>query len=348
MPEPSAPSLLSDLQAKAEASSTPLTMVLELTHRCNLGCRHCYLPSSAREASREQASELSLDEWKRVLGELAVEGTLFLTFTGGEALLRKDLGSILETSRGLNFHVELFTNATLLTPGDADLWSRLGVAGVGVSVYGPDSPGHDRVTGAPGSFDRTLAGIKLLRERGIPVRFKVPLMRSNASSYRAILALAQSLGATWQVDPLLTPANDGSDIPSRLGLDDEALSSAFRDPLLCSSESLASAQAPGPDDSACSAGRTFAAIGPCGDVYPCLQWLESAGNTRTASFRSIWQHSALLLDARGRAWKDLKPCPTCAGSHYSHCPGLAMLEHQDPAVPPRSSCRLTAAMRATT
>ncbi|MFA6317938.1 MAG: radical SAM protein [Elusimicrobiota bacterium] len=345
MPE-AGPSLLEELHGLAESAFVPLTMVLELTHRCNQDCGHCYLPRTSRTAGPRTggSSELGTEEWLRVLGELADAGTLFLTFTGGEVLLRKDLPVILAAARQRSFRVEVFTNASLLTARDADLWADAGVAAVGVSVYGPDAACHDAVTGTPGSFDRTLSGIRLLRKAGIPVKFKIPLMAGNASTYPAILALARSMDAAWQVDPVLTPGNDGSDIPARLGLCDEALAEAFADPLLCPTESLTNAVQPGPDDPPCSAGRTFGSIGPCGDVYPCLQWLTPAGSVRTSPFKEIWTGSSALIQARAIRWKNLKPCPSCGKTHYSHCQGTSAIERGDPIIPSGASCRLTAAV----
>jgi MoaA/NifB/PqqE/SkfB family radical SAM enzyme len=108
----------------AEARHVPLNMMLELTYRCNERCLHCYLPETQGARDPRAADELTFEEWSRVLGELAEAGTLYVIFTGGEVLLRHDLGRILARARELAFSVEVFTNATLLTPEIADEWVR--------------------------------------------------------------------------------------------------------------------------------------------------------------------------------------------------------------------------------
>ncbi len=330
-----------DIFALAEEKGVPLSMMLELTYRCNERCLHCYLPETQGTRAIRIKDELSAEQWCGVLEQLAQAGTLYLTLSGGEALLKEDFDKILRRARELTFSVEIFTNAVLITPEIADFWAEWGVFGVSVSVYYPEALWHDRVTKVEGSFDATIRGIRLLRERGISVTLKCPLMRFNLKTYRGLISLAQSMGCGYTFDPMITLRNDGSDEPTRLGLDDKRFEEAYREDGLIPVDEVLRAGNLDLDSPTCSAGRTSGAIGPYGDVVPCIQWVVPGGNVRERSFAEIWKEGGIFRQARELTGKDVKPCPECGRTHLAHCSGLSQLEHGNPLVPDSSACRMT-------
>src|SRR5436190_10347045 len=90
----------------------PLSVHIDLTMRCNERCIHCYRVI-------ERRPELTTDELKALLDDVARAGTLYLTFSGGEVFLRKDLFELIEHARRLRFDVRLKSNALLITPEKA-------------------------------------------------------------------------------------------------------------------------------------------------------------------------------------------------------------------------------------
>ena len=92
----------------------PFKLDWELTYRCNLKCAHCY------QTGLSYGEELSTKKIYSILDELASLGCLYITFTGGEILLRKDFLDIAQYARKKNFALRLFTNGTLIDPGTAD------------------------------------------------------------------------------------------------------------------------------------------------------------------------------------------------------------------------------------
>src|SRR3990172_13143979 len=92
----------------ASRAQIPLSVLFEVTHRCNLGCEHCYLTEGPVGRPRPSRAELTLDEVRRVLDELAAAGTLFLTLTGGEGFLRRDLLDIVAHARARGVSVAVF------------------------------------------------------------------------------------------------------------------------------------------------------------------------------------------------------------------------------------------------
>src|SRR5208337_4938859 len=84
----------------------------ELTRSCNLACVHC----RAAAQDRPYEGELSLDECRRVLDEIAEVARPIVILTGGEPLLRPDVFDIAQYGHSLGFRMTLATNGTLLTP----------------------------------------------------------------------------------------------------------------------------------------------------------------------------------------------------------------------------------------
>ena len=127
----------------------PLGGTLELTHRCNNRCRHCFNNLRSDDAPA-LGRELSTREVARILDEAAALGCVWVLLTGGEILLRPDFTDIYDHARGLGLLVTLFTNGTLVTPELADHLDRHRPFSVEVTLYGATRETYERVTGDPG------------------------------------------------------------------------------------------------------------------------------------------------------------------------------------------------------
>ena len=126
------------------ARAIPLSVHVDLTMRCNEQCVHCYRVIEDRR-------ELTTDEVKTLLADLARAGTLYLTFSGGEIFLRRDLFELIAEAKRLRFDLRLKSNALLITDERARCLRELGVRQVDVSIYSVDPARHDAVTRIPGS-----------------------------------------------------------------------------------------------------------------------------------------------------------------------------------------------------
>jgi MoaA/NifB/PqqE/SkfB family radical SAM enzyme len=96
----------------------PMVGQFELTHRCNLRCRHCYIVRDTTKA------ELTYEEICRIIDEFHKEGCLWLCLTGGEPLLREDFLDIYSYAYKKGFIITIFTNAALLNEKMAKYLSR--------------------------------------------------------------------------------------------------------------------------------------------------------------------------------------------------------------------------------
>ncbi|OGK98066.1 MAG: hypothetical protein A3E31_04435 [Candidatus Rokubacteria bacterium RIFCSPHIGHO2_12_FULL_73_22] len=317
-----------DLVRAASRAHVPLSVLFEVTHRCNLGCEHCYLTEGPVGRPRPSRAELTLDEVRRVLDELAAAGTLFLTLTGGEVFLRRDFLDIVAHARARGFSVTVFTTGTLLTPEAARALADLHPLSVEISVYSARPEIHDRVTRIPGSHARSLEALRLLRERGVVVLLKSPVMSLNSGEYHGIVALAESLGAGYGFDPMLIPRRDGDADPvRRLGPTRAELRRFFADPLLLRESPQPVRCLPERGEELCGSARRTCMISPYGEVFACSVHPLPAGTLRERSFHEIWTGSPLLREIRTRTVDDLRngarPAPGL------RCSALALIEDGD-------------------
>jgi len=188
----------------------PITFDLEITARCNLNCRHCYinLPVNDIEA---KSKELSFVEVERIADEALSLGAIWCLVTGGEPLLRSDFFDIYLCLKRKGFLVSVFTNATLITPQHISLFKKYPPRDIEVSVYGITKGTYERVTRQSGSFQRFMSGLKLLFDNKIKVRLKAMALRSNVHELPAITKFCRRHTTDYfRFDPFLHLRFDGN------------------------------------------------------------------------------------------------------------------------------------------
>lgn len=323
-------SLLSLLEAQ---SGQPLRAMIEISDRCNEVCVHCYQEQGTK-------GEMTTDQIKSVMDELAQIGVLVLTISGGEATLRPDFLELLRHARKRSFAIRLFTNGLTMTRALAAELHALAVHVVEISLYSHRPDVHDFITGVPRSFERTTAGIRYLAELGVDVHVKSPVLGVNETETNALRAFALSLGASsFAEDPgMLMPREGGDRGPERLARSQRAFEAS-----LASAPELLTAQPEGakpkaaPQGPICGAGHVVH-IEPNGELRPCTMLELKLGDARegVAAARA---HNAELLKLRSIGWKDLHGCRSCdlAGA-CGRCYASALAEVGDALAPYPSAC----------
>src|SRR2546429_3354751 len=129
--------------ARSEEHTSELQSRLHLACRLLLGKKHCYL-------DHDDHGEMTLEEIKCLVDQLAEAGVFFLTISGGEVLMRMDFFDILRYARKLQFNVKMKTNAFMIREKEADLIRALGVQTVQISIYSHRAEVHDGITKLPG------------------------------------------------------------------------------------------------------------------------------------------------------------------------------------------------------
>ncbi|WP_329528262.1 radical SAM protein [Streptomyces sp. NBC_01462] len=167
----------------------PLKSWLQVTQSCNLKCRQCYGDCAAEPRSQEMRRA----EYAALIREMAESGVIEVFVEGGEPLNRPDALSLLAE---LTPHVmtRLRTNATLLTPEVAAELKGIGIGEVYVDVLGATADTHDWHVQVPGSFDRTVQGVRNAQAAGLPVSLLIIMTRRNVHELQGVLDLAAELG----------------------------------------------------------------------------------------------------------------------------------------------------------
>jgi radical SAM protein with 4Fe4S-binding SPASM domain len=168
----------------------PVKVTVEITNTCNLNCVHCY-----KQCTRLRSeSELSTEEWKRIIDDFVASGIINLFIEGGEPLFRSDFLELLRymSPKLLTW---LRTNGTLVDRTTARTLKDAGVGWVLVDILGPDADTHEYLTGTPGSFSLACDGVRHLVGAGIPVSLLLVLNRRNVGKLQSYFQLADELGA---------------------------------------------------------------------------------------------------------------------------------------------------------
>lgn len=313
------------------AKATPLDVIMEITNRCNLSCHHCYRDSSGED-------ELAFGEVERIIDQLADAGALDLAFTGGEPFLRKDFLDIASYARQRRFHIYVLSNGTLITEAVADKIRDLNIH-IRLSLYGACAETHAKVTGVPDSFDRTVAAIGWLVERGIHVEVGTVAMKSTYEELDSIQLLCNELGvADWLTSFLVFPTDTNSPQPLQYRLSDDEFRQVIhhypkdlRERKDCDVNLLPM----------CGAGISSCNISASGDVFPCSHLRIAAGSLRKRSFSDIWSSSPILQRLRSLTCDDFPQCRDChLFFNCVRCAGLAYQEHGDMCLPALEACRL--------
>ncbi|GAB6048678.1 heme d1 biosynthesis radical SAM protein NirJ [Methyloparacoccus murrellii] len=164
-------------------------VIWNLIRRCNLACKHCYTTS----ADVDFPGELSTAEVFAVMDDLKAFGVPVLILSGGEPLLRRDIFDISRRAKDMGFYVGLSSNGTLIDAGNIDAIADIGYDYVGVSLDGMRET-HDRFRRGEGSFDASLRGVRLCRERGIKVGLRFTLTQDNIGDFEPMLGLMEAEG----------------------------------------------------------------------------------------------------------------------------------------------------------
>ncbi len=283
---------------------------------CNQKCVHCY---AAGQPEAEE-TELSTEEWKRVIDKCREVGIPQLTFTGGEPTMREDLCELIDYAQW--FVTRLNTNGIKLTPELCKNLKDVSLDSMQITFYSSEAAIHNTLVGAE-RFDDTVAGIKNALAAGLNLSINTPLCQLN-KDYLTTLQFLHGLGVTYVTcSGLITTGNAGTGSSENTQLSIDEIKDILRQ---CSEYAFANGMeisftSPGWLDSEfcqeigitmanCGACLSNMAITPGGNVVPCQSWLSSdiLGNMLTDEWEKIW-NSPACVERREYSAKMLGTCP---------------------------------------
>jgi radical SAM protein with 4Fe4S-binding SPASM domain len=324
----------------------PVDVSIEMTRRCPLDCQHCYnnLPMGDIAARNR---ELSKQEYEAILDELADMGVIWLLFTGGEIFARKDFLEIYTYAKQKGFLITLFTNGILINEKIADYLLDFPPFAIEITLYGRTRGTYEALTQLPGSYDRCMRGIRLLRERGLPLKLKTVGTKVNCHEVIGMREFAeQELGVDFKFESLINPRIDCSQAPLQVRLSPEEvvaldlnwpkLAGEYRQLL---EQTIAKPAKPESKVYVCGGGVKSFAIDPYGHMSICVISHQETYSIRAGNVREGWEQ--FLFKVRQRERTRPTKCDTCRiQSVCSMCPANGELENGDQESPVDFLCEV--------
>ncbi len=318
-------------------------VVWNITSQCNLKCRHCYI--EATEAANE--NEMTTEEGKAFIDDLAAMKIPVLMFSGGEPLVRPDLFELAAYAVEKGLRIVLSTNGTLIDEFTAQLIKEAGFSYVGVSIDGNEAT-HDDFRGEKGSFAAAVAGIRAAKAAGNRTGVRFTLNSLNKQDLPFVMELIEQEKVDRFCMYHLVYAGRGSDMKKydlpieakrevaqflidktldfdRRGVELEILTTDNHADGLYLLDYIAATN-PGRVDEVqqllemhggCSAGDRMADVDYLGNVHPCQFWSDlTLGNVRERKFSEIWNdlqaNDGILARLRAKPEQLNGQCSKCS------------------------------------
>lgn len=312
-------------------------VIIELCNICNWKCKHCYIP-------KHNNYGLDTEVWIDLIRRMRSMGLLNISFTGGEIFLRKDIFKIIEYARSQYCSVSLLSNASCLDEEKIKKLSGLYINNYSCSIFSMDEKIHDYITGVPGSLKTAIKNILLLKQYGIHVTVKTPIMKMNQDSYLTVKSFCEKNNIVYSMSPTIFAKSDGNMETHKLRVDSDALYKAIRESDITNAEYKKVRTFLHDYPEPCATVYTNLAINCEGDVTPCNAMYYKLGNITDTNIEDIWSKSQKLEKLRAIKKDDLD-CRNCHLKPYcERCPGLALLENGT-LTGCCDACRLEAEMR---
>lgn len=301
------------------AIQPPLSMLLELTHRCPLQCPYCSNPLELARADRELPTEI----WCDVITQGAEMGMLQVHFSGGEPAARTDLEDLLAHAKAKGLYANLITSGVGLKSARLARLVALGLDHVQLSLQDAYMKEADRIAGLKGAFAKKQAFAQEIIESGLALTINLVVHRHNIHRVGAMIDLANAMGAQrvevahtqyygWGLANRAALMPTREDVETALGIV-ETVRAHYRGRMRID-HVIPDYYAERPK--ACMGGwaQRFLVIDPAGDVLPCHAAKSLPGlsfdNVREKRLSEIWTGGAAFEAYRGTDWMP-KPCRDC-------------------------------------
>lgn len=206
---------MSDKSNRLEFVPSLTQYYVYMTAGCNLACQHCWL-SPVYQPEGTTGGHLDYDLFKIALEEGIPLGLQSVKLTGGEPLLHPEFLRMVDLLRKMNLGLSIETNATLITPDIAQhLKDKSTLRHISVSIDGCRSGSHDAFRGVAGSFDKAVAGIKMLVEVGFKPQVIMSLHVGNVNEIEELVQQAEVWGAGSVKFNLIQPSGRGEQMTGR-------------------------------------------------------------------------------------------------------------------------------------
>ncbi|MBO6244856.1 MAG: putative heme d1 biosynthesis radical SAM protein NirJ2 [Anaerovibrio sp.] len=283
-----------------------------VTNACNMFCDHCY-----REAGCKAEEELSTEEAKTLLEQIARAGFKIMIFSGGEPLIRPDILELVSYATSLGLRSVFGTNGTLITLEMAQKLKDAGAMGMGISLDSMDKKKHNEFRKFDGAWEGAVQGMRNCRAVGLPFQIHTTVMDWNNHELEAITDFAVAEGAVAHHFFFLVPTGRAKTIEAeslRAEQYEETLTRIMKKQTevdielkpTCAPQFMRIAAQMGIKTRfrrGCLAGTAYCIISPRGKVQPCAYLNMELGDVRETPFDEIWKNNEVLNTLRTLEYK---------------------------------------------
>jgi radical SAM protein with 4Fe4S-binding SPASM domain len=293
--------------SKVPDKHIPLVVSYNVTRKCNLKCGHCYINATTEELK----GQLTTEESKQLIDQIAEVSRPLLILSGGEPLLREDIYELIRYGTQKGLRMGLGSNGCLIDSTAARKLKEAGIKTVSISLDSPIPQQHDEFRGVAGSWQKAVDAIKLLRQNDVLVQVNTTLTQENYDQIDDIMTLSEQIGVENFHLFFLVPTGRGAkiaDISPQMYEDmiTNTFAKTSRHKLnvrpSCAPQFMRIAKDMNLDMRqwirGCIAGLYYCRIYPNGDVTPCPYLPIKLGNIRETTFKDIWFNSPLFKALR--------------------------------------------------
>jgi len=199
--------------------STPIVAQIELTYACPLHCLHCY--TGCYNNSQSIKDQLPLKKIKVVIDKLYRAGCLWLCFTGGDPLARKDFPEIYQYARKKGFIITVMTSLTELSSKELRVFKELPPFSLEITLNGANPRTFDFISQKGGSYRKIMVNIKKVKNAGLPLKIKTLLSKNNFHEKDKLQSLVESLGGEFSPSYEICSRLNGDTSPLQYRLEPE-------------------------------------------------------------------------------------------------------------------------------
>ncbi|MEZ5477234.1 MAG: pyrroloquinoline quinone biosynthesis protein PqqE [Thiolinea sp.] len=296
----------------------PLWLLAEVTHSCPLQCPYCSNP--LRLVPKQD--ELDTEGWLKVLHEARKLGATQLGFSGGEPLVRKDLGELIGAARKLGYYTNLITSGVGMDADKVAHFREQGLDHIQISFQSDNMALNDYLAGCE-SFEQKKAMALSVKAQGYPMVLCFVIHRFNIEHVQDMLELALELEADYV--ELATTQYEGWALKNRDALlpsrqqvrEAETVAHAYQERLKGKMKIyfvVPDYYEGRPKPCVDGWGKVFLAIAPDGVALPCHAARDLPGldfvSVKDHSLQWIWYESPAFNAYRGKGWMK-EPCASC-------------------------------------
>ncbi len=299
----------------------PTIVNIELTRRCLLDCKHCYITSEEHKSNEIKGIELlSEKEIDDLISNLHDMGVFLIVLTGGEPLIAKNIQFFIHACQKYNIAFELFSCLQVIPNWlNKDLKN---LARIQVSVYSLKENVHDFITQKQGSLKVTLKNIEKLSKENFYIEIATPLMKINFEDRKSISKYFKDRGIRQNFSwPILNEYYSEKTDKSLLNVSKEQFALFVKE----NPDYIIDCKWKDKNSPICEAGISVFSITADGCVFPCSQYPKEVGNIFENNAKDIYKGER-MFEAISYTPNDL--CSDC--KYYNFCIGNNYSETGDP------------------